>query len=124
MFAEFEYSAENMTNTDYSLPAQSDAAFVRVPDGKGLNHEEGLTWPNGKYLPPNKKIIVKFIVPFEFTETFTSGDASNNEKFAAFMFRRFKEIDGFVILDRHTRYEIAFPMPLSKLKQDASPATK
>lgn len=124
VFAEFEYSAENITNADYSLPAQSDAAFIRVADGKGLSHEEGLTWPQGKYLPPNKKVIVKFTVPFQFTEAFTSKDTDDNDKFAAFMGNRLKELDGFVILDRQTRYEIAFPMALRDLKPSASPASK
>ena len=124
VFAEFKFSAENMTNTDYALPEESNTVFVRDPGNKGLTQTAGLVWPSGQYLPSNRKVIVKFTVPFEFTEAFTSADARSDEKLTSFVSRQLKDIGGFAVLDRHTRYEIVFPMPLRELKQGSSPEMK
>ena len=124
VFAEFEFSTINTTNADYSLPIEVNAAFVRSPADKGLAQVHGLAWPSGQYLPPSRRVAVKFTVPFEFTETFNATDASNAEKLTMFVSQQLKHIDSFVVLDRTTRYEIAFPMPLRSLGNGPSTDTK
>src|SRR3990170_4750016 len=48
--AAFRYTVENTTPHDYYLPTDAKSAFLILPEGKGMTHEEQLTWDAGAYV--------------------------------------------------------------------------
>ena len=109
IIAEFRYSLESSLDHDYVLPSDDESAFIVLPDGKGLAKKENLEWPKGAILPAHQKISITFKIPFDYNDFYPRKHRDDLGKLNAFMKRRLKEIEGFVILDRKRRYEIKFP---------------
>lgn len=105
----FRYTLENTTLRDYYLPSDPKAAFVVLPDGKGMSQEEELTWDKGAYIPPGQKVSVAFYLTYDYSDSYPKSDRDNLDKLSKFMARREKELEGFVVLDRTNRYQMTFP---------------
>lgn len=58
-----------------------------------------------------QKVIVTFQLTYDYNDSYPKNDRDNLDKFAKFMNRRLKDLDGFVVLDRENRYQITFPKP-------------
>jgi hypothetical protein len=56
-----------------------------------------------------QKISTLFQITYDYSESFPQKERDNLDKLAKFMNRRFREIDGFVVLDKKNRYEVIFP---------------
>ena len=107
--ATFKFTLENMSPRDYYLPSDPKAAFVVLPDEKGMSQEEELTWDKGAYVPPGQKVSVSFHLTYDYNDSFPKSDRDNLDKLSKFMARRLKELEGFVVLDRTNRYQVTFP---------------
>ena len=57
----------------------------------------------------------------EYNDVYPERDRDDSEKLAAFMTRRLKELDGFVLFDKTHRYKIVLPngWPDFKKKESA-----
>lgn len=107
---QFRYLVENTTAYDYSLPSYAEAAFIQIPETKGLAKDHDITWDVGTFVPTGQKVAVTFRLSYDYSEySFSKSDIDNLEKFSKFMNRRLSEIDGFVVLDKKNRYQINFP---------------
>lgn len=107
--ATFKYTLENTTPHDYHLPSDQKAAFVVLPNGKGMSQEEELTWDKGAYVPPGQKVSVSFHITYDYNEAYPKSDRDNLDKLSKFMARRLNELEGFAVLDRANRYQVTFP---------------
>src|SRR5215831_5228081 len=105
----FKYTLENTTPHDYYLPSDPKAAFVILPNGKGMSQEEELSWDNGAYVPAGQKVSVSFRLMYHYDESYPKSDRDNPDKLSKFMDRRLKELEGFAVLDRTSRYQVTFP---------------
>jgi hypothetical protein len=110
LLAFFRYIIQNTTPYDYCLPNDSEAAFIQLPNTKGLAKDYEITWDKGTCVPTGQKVAVSFRLSYDYSKySFPKSDRDNIEKLSAFMNRRLSEIDGFVILDTRNRYQINFP---------------
>jgi len=107
--ATFKYTVENTTANDYFLPSDPKAAFVVLPNGKGLSKEEQLEWDSGAYIPAGQRVSVSFRVTYDYNDSYPFDERDDAEKLSAFIGRRLKELEGFSVLDRERRYQIDFP---------------
>ena len=107
--AHFRYLVENTTEYDYSLPSDGEAAFIKLPETKGLTKDHDIAWDVGTFVPTGQKVAINFRLTYDYSEySFPKSDIDNIEKFSKFMNRRLSEVDGFVILDKENRYQIDF----------------
>jgi hypothetical protein len=107
--ATFRYTVENKTKNDYYLPNDVKSVFVALPEGKGLSQEDEITWGHGAYLPSGQKVSTSFQMTYDYDESFPQKECDNLDKLSKFMNRRLRKLDGFVVLDKKSRYEIVFP---------------
>jgi hypothetical protein len=106
----YHYIVENTTDSDYYFPADNKTAFIVLPENKGLSQDKSFEWDSGAYIPSKQKIEVSFRVSHDYTESFQKQDCLNDtKKLAAFTLRRLGEMDGFIIFDELSRYQIDFP---------------
>jgi len=108
IIAEFRYSLESSLDLDYTLPSDKDSAFVVLPEKKGLEKKTEMEWPSGMILPAHQRINIAFRIPYDYNDSYPRKQRDDLYKLNAFMNRRLKELDGFVMLDRKNRYEIKF----------------
>lgn len=108
IIVEFRYSLESSLDLDYTFPLDKDSVFVILPEEKGLEKKPEMEWPSGVILPAHQRINIAFRIPFDYNESYPKKQRDDLDKLGAFMNRRLKELDGFVILDRKNRYEIKF----------------
>jgi hypothetical protein len=107
--ATFKYTLENATPNDYYLPSDPKAAFVILPNEKGMSQDEELSWDNGAYVPAGQKVSASFRLTYDYNDSYPKSDRDNLDKLSKFIARRLKQLEGFVVLDRTNRYQINFP---------------
>lgn len=106
----FSYSLENTTDFDYSIDDKSRVlVMVTLPEGKGFEPDEALSLPSSLYIPAKQKVVLTLTKESEYNNAYPEQDRDNGAKLAAFMDRRLKEIDGFVLFDKMRRYEVTLP---------------
>ncbi len=107
--ARYAYTLENLGDKDYYLPKDPESAYIVQAEGKGYSHVQGMQWDKGIYIPSKKKVVVSFLVPYDYSDYYSKKTLENMDKLDEFFQKRLKELDGFVILDKENRYEIVFP---------------
>ena len=109
LVANFQYILENTTPYDYNLPTDIEAAFIQLPKTKGLIKDHEISWDKGAFVPKDQKIAVTINLTYDYSEySFSQNEIADLEKLSQFMNNRLREIDGFVILDKQTSYQINF----------------
>jgi hypothetical protein len=106
----FSYSLENTTASDYTIDGTSQVqVMATLPEGKGFDPDEALSLPASLYIPSKQKVVLSIFKEAEYNDAYPERDRDNGEKLAAFMNRRLKELDGFVLFDKGRRYKIVLP---------------
>lgn len=118
----FSYSLENTTSFDYSIDDKSQVlVMATLPEAKGFEPDVTLSVPSTFYLPARQKVVLAVSKESEYNAAYPEQDRDNADKLAAFMTRRLKELDGFVLFDKTRRYKIILPngWPDAKKKESA-----
>jgi hypothetical protein len=106
----FSYSLDNTTHSDYSIDDKSQVLIMAtLPDGKGFEPDEAISLPSSFYVPATQKVVLTVSKECEYTDEYPEWDRGDLEKLGAFMTRRLKELDGFVVFDKTRRYKIILP---------------
>ena len=99
----FSYVLENTTDADYSLDPSTVLVMAALPDGKGLEQDHAFSLISSE-IPAKQKVVVSISRDMDY-----QGDKDDMAKLSAFMNRRLKELDGFVLFDKVHRYKIILP---------------
>lgn len=118
----FSYSLENRTDSDYSIGDRSQVLVMAIlPEGKGFQMDEALSLPSSFYLPAKQKVVLSISKESEYNDTYPPRDQADEDKLSAFMTRRIKELDGFVLFDKTRRYKIILPNGWPDVNKTVSP---
>jgi hypothetical protein len=83
--------------------------MATLPDGKGFEPDVELSLPSSFYIPAKQKVVLSVSKESEYSDAYPEQDRDNVDKLTAFMTRRLKELDGFVLFDKTRRYKIILP---------------
>jgi hypothetical protein len=114
--ASIGFSVENLTGSDYSLPSDTSSMYVIESSIAALVQVADVVWPSGKYLPPNKKVIIEIIYPINYQDGFDRDSFKDLEKVKTHVKKGLKNLSGFVILDKEKRLEIKLFLPPEIIK--------
>lgn len=105
--ATFRYGVQNHTERDYRLPGH-DSIRIVLPTGDGLLRDEAVRWVAMSSVPVGQKISVEIQVDIDISQLSDGGDAKGSVDKVR---RWLKGMEGFVVLDETSRYEIQLPKP-------------
>lgn len=105
----FRYRLQNHTERDYRLPGH-DSIRIVLPTGDGLLRDEAVRWVEMSSVPVGQKISVGIQVNIDISQLADGGDAKGSiDKVRRWL----KKMEGFIVLDETSRYEIQLPKPAS-----------
>ena len=117
LIMEFHFVIENHTDLDYNLP-NGNSVYKVKPNQKGLEQALTAEWVGDGFIPARQKMNIALRLKFNYTASFPKSDIDNPEKLGAFVNPKLAEMDGFVVLDQVTRYQINLPKePIPKEKK-------
>jgi hypothetical protein len=119
----FSYVLENTTDADYSIENDKSKVLVMatLPDGKGFEQDEALSLTPTE-IPARQKVAVSLSKGADYNDAYPERDREDGKKLAAFMSRRLKELDGFVLFDKTHRYKIILPSGWADVNKQAPSA--
>ena len=113
---EFYYVLENTTNLDYRAETGADIQFTPLlADEKSL---AGLDFAKIHYpivIPSKQKLLVTIEIPYPYKDPRPPLAASPDErrefrrKLKEYVGTEFRNMDGFVLFDSKTKYQVNFP---------------
>lgn len=110
---DFIYDLENRTNRDYQLTPGPGAVVMRRLKADGsLSSDTDARLVSAAFVPTSDRTRVTL----EMTESFAwpaKGDAAADQKLRDFVTREAAGLEGFVIFDQVSRYEIELPINLA-----------
>lgn len=113
----FLYDLDNKTDDDYQLAAGSSLIIMsRVKSDGSLTADEPLTLAASSFVPARNRtrIAVQIMRPFSWPQ---DSDPSSDEKFRNLLQGEIENLDGFVLFDQPTRYQIDLPGDWKDLRQ-------
>ncbi|MGH9717900.1 MAG: hypothetical protein ACRD4R_14405 [Candidatus Acidiferrales bacterium] len=122
----FLYDLDNRTSSDFHLGPGPDAVIMKrlKPDGS-LSSDTRARLVSAAFVPTNNRTRVAL----EMTDSFSwpaRQAASADQSFRDFVAREASGLDGFVVFDQTSRYEIELPVNLTgvrpTLQQPARPS--
>lgn len=105
----FEYTLENMTNKDYTLPPDT-TVFEHMMINSGYGNTLNAEIVGNVFIPAKHKMVIKIRVPYKYEDVNTTfQDTADDKKSEMFAFKRLNRIDDFELFDKENKYEIDLP---------------
>lgn len=105
----FRYRFQNHTEQDYRLPGHDSIRIVLLT-GDGLLRDKAVRWVAMPSVPVGQKISVEIQVDIDSSQLADGGDAKGSVDKVQ---RWLRGMEGFIVLDESSRYEIQLPKPAS-----------
>lgn|GEM_PF-2506442 len=110
---DFVYDLQNQTSRDYQLtPGPSAVIMKRLKTDGSLSSDPDSRLVSAAFVPTNNRTRITL----EMTEPFNwpaKQDAAADQSFRDFVHRAASSLEGFVIFDQASRYEIELPINLA-----------
>lgn len=116
------YDVDNRSDYDYNIQQASDAQILaRLKDGSLASASNLFYAPrtisfNPTLVPTKQKARFTLIVEYGYADSYPAKDRNDSKKLQDFLYARLKDLDGFVLLDLTSRYQINFPSAWEDLK--------
>ncbi len=117
----FLYDLDNRTGSDYQLtPGPSAVIMKRLKADGSLSSDTRARLVSAAFVPTNNRtrIAVELTHPFAWP---AKSDAAADQTFRDFVARETSGLQGFVIFDQTSRYEIELPINLAAAPPAPSP---
>jgi len=118
---EFLFDLDNRTDTDYQLASGPGTVIMKRLKADGsLSADARARLASAAFIPTNNRTRIAI----EMTDAFTwpaKQDASANQAFRDFVARETAGVQGFVIFDQASRYEVELPIDLAVAPAAAAP---
>ncbi|MGH9563602.1 MAG: hypothetical protein ACRD3S_19285 [Terracidiphilus sp.] len=110
---DFVYDLENRTNSDYQLtPGPRAVVMRRLSADRSLTSDTNAHLLSAAFVPVNNRTRITI----EMTEAFNwpaKQDSAANQSFRDLVTHEASDLEGFVIFDQLSRYEIELPINLA-----------
>jgi hypothetical protein len=110
---DFVYDLQNRTSSDYQLtPGPSAVIMERLKADGSLSSDPDTRLVSAAFVPTNNRtrITVEMTEPFNWP---AKQDVGADQSFRDFVHRAAASLEGFVIFDQASRYEIELPINLA-----------
>jgi hypothetical protein len=105
---EANYFITNITNSDYQL-SKSSIVMIKIPESSGLRESPDVVLTQDVFIPSKQKVSVSFRLPLQKGEIFGEAITRNNQaEIKRLLLKELQDVDGFVVFDQSSRYEISF----------------
>jgi hypothetical protein len=116
----FLYDLDNRTNSDFQLASGPSVVIMKRLKADGsLSSEAQARLGSAAFIPTNNRTRISL----KMTDTFAwpaKQDANADESFRDFVARETSGVQGFVIFDQASRYQIELPIDLAKAPATAT----
>lgn len=113
----FFYDLDNQTDTDFQMaPGSSLLIMGRLKSDGSLSADEPITLASPVFVPARNRtrIAVQVAHPFAWPQ---DTDAASGDKFRGFLQSEVANLNGFVLFDQPTKYQIELPGDWKDLPQ-------